>query len=217
MYFTYYDIDTNEGTKFQDSIKEFANKHPDGIVITNPPFSLFREFVEVLMECNLKFLIVGNKNAITYKEVFKYIKANRLWLGYTGVKNFKEPSGDIKTFGNVGWFTNLDVITREEEYPLSARYDKDLYPKYDNYYAINVDKVKEIPYDYEGYMGIPITFLDKYNPKQFEICGTTEVEGYRVGLDPSSTKKQAYIGNRAVFKRLLIKNLQVRKDEENDN
>lgn len=155
------------------------------IVITNPPFSLFREFVALLEEYDKKYLIIGNMNAITYKEVFKLIKDNKLWLGYSGrISNFEVPNSmfDInrkdmfiinnkkyQKLGNVVWFTNLIHNKRNEDLILYKSYNEKDYPKYDNYDAINVDKVKDIPKDYKGVMGVPISFLDKFNPKQFEI------------------------------------------------
>lgn len=141
------------------------------IVVTNPPFSLFREYVAALMEHKKKFLIIGNKNAITYKEFFPLLKDDEVWIGCTNVKEFLQPDGSIKKFGNIGWFTNLDVAKRHEKLILWKQYTPEDYPKYDNYNAINVDKVSEIPIDYDGVMGVPITFLDKYNPEQFEIVG----------------------------------------------
>ena len=144
------------------------------IVVTNPPFSKFREFVATLMEYEKKFLIIGNKNAITYKEFFPLLKENKVWIGYTNVKEFVQPDGSIKKFGNIGWFTNLDIKKRHEKLILWKRYTPEEYPKYDNYDAINVDRVAEIPCDYKGIMGVPITFLDKYSPDQFEILGITK-------------------------------------------
>lgn len=151
------------------------------IIITNPPFSLFREYVSQLIDYNKKFLIIGNKNAITYKDVFKYIKENKLWLGYNNVKMFINNKQEEQHFGNVGWFTNLQTSKQLEKLVLYKKYytceeDKNNpnytnpeYPKYDNYNAIEVSKVANIPIDYDGVMGVPITFLDKYNPRQFEI------------------------------------------------
>lgn len=139
------------------------------IVVTNPPFSLFREYVAVLMEHQKKFLIIGNKNAITNKEFFPLLKDNKVWIGCTNVKEFLQPDGNIKKFGNIGWYTNLDVAKRHEKITLWKLYIPKEYPKYDNYDAINVDKISEIPKDYNGMMGVPITFLDRYNPEQFEI------------------------------------------------
>ncbi len=165
------------------------------IVVTNPPFSLFREYVAQLMQYGKKFLIVGSQNAITYKEIFPLIKDNQMWLGVTPkgqdmlfdvpegyaqelVAFAKEGSayrvidGTIKgRLGNAAWFTNLDHAKRHEELALYKHYSEDEYPTYDNYNAINVDKIAEIPMDYDGVMGTPITFLDKWNPEQFEILG----------------------------------------------
>ena len=139
------------------------------IVVTNPPFSLFREYVAVLMEHEKKFICIGSQNAITYKEFFPLLKNNQVWLGCTSPKEFIQPDNSIKKFGNISWFTNLDIIKRHEKLILWKNYTPEEYPKYDNYDAINVDKVSEIPVDYDGVMGVPITFMDKYNPKQFEI------------------------------------------------
>lgn len=157
------------------------------IVVTNPPFSLFREYIAQLMEYNKKFLVIGNVNAITYKEIFPLIKANKLWLGpsiSSGDRKFNVPDDyDLNASGcgidedgkkfirvkGVRWFTNLEHDKRKEELVFNRTYNENDYPKYDNYDAINVDKVKDIPRDYDGVMGVPITFLDKYNPNQFEI------------------------------------------------
>lgn len=155
------------------------------IVVTNPPFSLFREYVAVLMEHEKKFLIIGNKNAITYKEFFPLLKDDEVWIGCTNVKEFLQPDGSIKKFGNIGWFTNLDVAKRHEKLILWKNYTPEEYQTYDNYDAINVNKVSEIPVDYDSVMGVPITFMDKYNPEQFEI----------IGLLQSSTDEQAGIPN----------------------
>lgn len=145
------------------------------IVVTNPPFSLFREYVVTLVECDKKFIIIGNKNAITYKEIFPLIKDNKIWLGEMVPSDFMTPDGKLsgKLSGLTRWFTNLDIKKRHEDLILIRKYNPDDYPKYDNYDAINVNKVKDIPYDYEGVMGVPITFLDKYNLNQFEILGYT--------------------------------------------
>ena len=142
------------------------------IVVTNPPFSLFRECVAVLMEHKKKFLIIGNKNAVKCKTFFPLIKDNKVWTGCTNVKEFLQPDGSIKKFGNIGWFTNLDVV-QGKKLILHKKYTSNEYQKYGNYNAINVNKVSEIPVDYDGVMGVPITFIDKYNPKQFEILGMT--------------------------------------------
>jgi len=153
------------------------------IVVTNPPFSLFREYVAQLVEHNKKFVIIGHQNAITYKEIFKLIKENKIWLGYGfkgGAAHFiNKHYEDYATAGNhkegmirvsgVKWFTNLDTQKRHEDLILFKTYNKEEYPKYDNYDAINIDITKHIPMDYKGAMGVPITFMDKYNPDQFEI------------------------------------------------
>lgn len=153
------------------------------IVVTNPPFSLFREYVAQLMEYEKKFLIIGSKNAIAYKEFFPLLKDNKVWIGYNNVNNFQQPDGSFKKFGNIGWFTNLDIKKRHENLikELYKQYSPVDYAKYDNYNAINVNKVAEIPIDYTGNIGVPITFLDKYNPDEFEI----------IGLLQSSTDEQA--------------------------
>ena len=143
-------------------------------VITNPPFSLFREYVTQLVEHGKKFLIIGSQNALTYQDVFPHIMNNRVWLGHNQVKEFRKPDGSIKKFGNVCWFTNLDTPKRHEELVLYRSYNPIDYPRYDNYDAIEVAKVVEIPLDYEGVMGVPLTFLSKYNPDQFEIVGVTQ-------------------------------------------
>ena len=144
------------------------------IVVTNPPFSLFREYVSVLMEYEKKFIIIGNKNAITYKEIFPLLKDNSVWLGSESPFEFFTPDGMTKRVnGLTRWYTNLDIKKRHEDLILVKKYagHEDEYPKYDNYDAIEVSKVADIPLDYAGVMGVPITFLDKYNPDQFEIVG----------------------------------------------
>lgn len=159
------------------------------IVVTNPPFSLFREYVAQLFEHKKQFLIIGNVNALSYKEVFPLIQTNRLWLGasiHSGDREFGVPKDyPLKAAGcredaqgnkfirvkGVRWFTNLEYKERHEELILYKSYTSEDYPTYDNYDAINVDKTSEIPCDYEGVMGVPITFLDKWSPDQFEIVG----------------------------------------------
>ncbi len=140
------------------------------IVVTNPPFSLFREYIGQLMKYEKKFLVIGSLNAINYREVFPYIKNNEIWLGINnGAKTYNKPDGTIQKMGNTGWFTNLLHRHRNEEIDLICRYTPEEYPHYDNYDAIEVSKVTDIPKDYDGYMGVPMTFLDKYCPSQFEI------------------------------------------------
>jgi len=189
------------------------------IVVTNPPFSLFREYVAQLMEYEKKFIIVGNLNAITYKEVFRYIKDNGLWLGSTlSFAKFKVPANyeerstrfwidetgqKWRSFGNICWFTNLDNPKRHEELILYRTYSPNDYPVYDNYDAIEVGKTAEIPIDYNGVMGVPVTFLDKYNPEQFEIVGqmaTTKIDDYNFGYP--------YINGKKIYARILIKKKQ---------
>lgn len=143
------------------------------VVVTNPPFSLAREYIKFLEEQKKSFLIIGDLNWITYKEVFPLLKNNQMWLGYNSVKGFIQSNGNIKKFGNKLWFTNLDIQKRHEKLDLYKEYNPEDYPKYDNYDAININKVSDIPMDYDGMMGVPITFLDKYNPEQFEIFGIT--------------------------------------------
>ena len=143
------------------------------IVVSNPPFSLFREYVAQLIEYGKEFLIIGNKNAITYKEIFPLIKENKLWLGISFPNEFILPNGEItKTVsGLCRWFTNLTHDKRNKPLDLVQKYDPRYYPKFDNYSAINIDKVMDIPVDYDGVIAVPITFLDKYCPNQFRIIG----------------------------------------------
>lgn len=163
------------------------------IVVTNPPFSLFREYIGQLMEYQKKFLIIGNMNSITCKEIFPYVQNNKMWIGpsiSSGDRKFYVPDGyplnaagcgvdsDGKRFirvKGVRWFTNLDHNKRHEDLDLVCRYSEDEYPTFDNFDAIEVGKTSDIPYDYDGIMGVPITFLDKYNPGQFEILGLTQI------------------------------------------
>ena len=227
------------------------------IVVTNPPFSLFREYVAQLIEYDKKFLIIGSKNAITYKEVFPLIAANKMWVGVQpmGVdmlfdipkerseelksnteakgSTYRVIDGVIKARSASIWFTNLDHNKRHEELILYKTYNPEDYPKYDNYDAINVDKTSDIPYDYNGVMGVPITFLDKYNPEQFEIVA------FRKGADgkdliysalgggkfshtsefsfadlrhPAANGDRAYVNGERKYARILIRNLNSRND-----
>ncbi len=177
------------------------------VVVTNPPFSLFREYVAQLIEYEKEFIIIGHQNAITYKDIFKLIKEDRLWLGY-GFKggaaffiaNYEDyasatshQQGCIRVSGVV-WFTNIETVKRHEELILYKKYSPEEYPKYDNYDAINVDKTNEIPADYDGIMGVPITFLDKYNPDQFEIVK------FRKGND----ERDLSINGKCPYFRILI-------------
>jgi len=198
------------------------------IIITNPPFSLFREFLQWIIKGNKQFLVIGNMNAITYKEVFPLIKENLMWLGCNnGDMSFQVPSYyEVKevrfwqdesgqkwrSLGNICWFTNLDHGRRHQPLQLmtmedNLKYNKKLkgmneYPKYDNYDAIEVSYTDSIPSDYDGIMGVPITFLDKYNPDQFELLGSNR------GIDQDPNKvygKGSYINKIETFKRIFIK------------
>lgn len=187
------------------------------IVVTNPPFSLFREYVAILVEYDKKFIIIGNQNAITYKEIFPLLKDNIIWLGNNNPapklfyvptlleerKNIKkDENGDlVATFGNICWFTNLDIKKRHEDLILIKKYNEEDYPKYDNYDVINVNKVKDIPYDYEDIMGVPITFIDKYNPEQFEIIGIANSARWIGDLECFTL-----IDGRKIYNRILIRN-----------
>ena len=197
------------------------------IIVTNPPFSLFREYVAQLVKYNKKFLILGNLNAITYKEIFKLLKENKMWLGasiHNGGREFGIPNNYVANTSNlrvdkdgrkfvimpgIRWFTNLDYETGYKDIILYKKYTPEEYPKYDDYNAINVNKTKEIPIDYDGIMGVPISFLDKYNPNQFEIIGIDRYVkdnpnyGYRFKIN----KKETYA--RILIKHRYIKNLYV--------
>jgi hypothetical protein len=177
------------------------------VVVTNPPFSLFREYIAQLMKYNKKFLIIGNMNAITYKEVFPLLKDNRMWLGVNYVKEFIQPDGTSKKFGNILWYTNLIHGKKMKELPLSKEYNETDYPKYDNYNAINVDRIVDIPKDYFEPMGVPITFLSNYCPEQFDIIGTTDHPCFcdsEVLID-ADQKSGAMVSGKEKFKRILIK------------
>ena len=192
------------------------------IVVTNPPFSKFREYVSQLMEHDKKFLIIGNQNAITYKEIFPLIREGRLWLGYGFrrncahfISNYADHATDLDKregmirVSGVTWFTNLDHNKRHEKLLLYRPYTPEHYPTYDNYDAIEVSKTTEIPMDYAGAMGVPITFMNKYNPDQFEMLGATESEGkgFSGGLwRPESGISQALVQGKRVYKRLFVCN-----------
>jgi hypothetical protein len=185
------------------------------MVVTNPPFSLFREYVAQLYEYNKKFLIIGNLNAITYKNVFKLIQEKKIWLGesiHSGsvwfeipkkqpilTKNFRIDESEKKfiSFGSIRWWTNIEIDKVYKELVLTKSYygNEEYYPKYDNYDAINVNKTKDIPNDYYGVMGVPITFLDKYNPSQFDIINS------RKGDD----KKDLKLKKKTPYLRILIR------------
>ena len=197
------------------------------IVVTNPPFSLFREYVAQLIKYDKKFIIIGNINAVTYKEIFPLIQRDQVWLGpsiHSGDREFEIPSSyPLEAAGSrtdnegrryirvkgVRWFTNLDFPQRHEELTLYKKYSPEGYPHYDNYDAINVDKVADIPCDYDGVMGVPITYLDKHNPDQFEILYANDF----IIRDQAPKKphglikdKDGYVKGRIVYARILIRN-----------
>ena len=230
-----YEGDTNGNGKLDDNEVKVSELKGNGdfrseeciellkeadIVVTNPPFSLFREYIATLVQYNKKFLVIGNQNAITYKEIFPLIKENKLWTGNNMVKTFRVPqvtnkncevlpNGEIiAKFGSICWFTNLDIKKRHEEIILYKKYNEEEFPKYDNYDAIEVSKVCEIPKDYDGIMGVPITFLYRYNPSQFEIVGATESEGkgFSNGLwDEKSKDAHSLVNSKKTYKRLFIR------------
>ena len=186
------------------------------VVITNPPFSLFREYVAQLMEYEKDFIIVGNQNAITYREILPLIMANKIWLGYNSghfwfrvPDYYEEKKTDFKIdengvkwrrMGNICWFTNIDIEKRHEEMILYHNYTPEKYPKYDNYDAIEVSRTAEIPCDYYGVMGVPITFMDKHNPEQFEILGDSRYHDGQTFSDDINV-----INGKTLYRRLLIR------------
>lgn len=175
------------------------------LVITNPPFSLFREYIAQLIKYNKKFLIIGNMNAATYKEIFPLFKNNRVWFGNTSPKIFLTPDRTEKKFGNIVWYTNLENEKRHCRIPLKEKYygNEGKYPKYDNYDAIEVSKVVNIPYDYYGLMGVPVTFLNKYCPEKFELVGH---DHDLTGDGGAGISDGQFICNgKNVYKRVLIK------------
>ncbi|WP_432560671.1 adenine-specific methyltransferase EcoRI family protein [Granulicoccus sp. GXG6511] len=214
------------------------------VVVTNPPFSLFREYINLLIGHGKQFLVLGDQNGAKYSSIFPHIIANRLWFGYNngGTKWFRVPDDyEIKTesrkkvvdgvkyqsMGRIYWYTNLETAKRHEELPLYKRYSPEEYPTYTNYPAIEVGKVAEIPYDYDGEMGVPITFLDKYNPDQFEIIGISTqlaepMSKYAAKEDYASKKGNVVggtgklfipIGNgkhEGVYERIVIKRIGAR-------
>ena len=227
------------GIKHLQSDGDFRSKEciellkQSDVVVTNPPFSLFREYVAQLIEHNKKFIIIGNLNALTYKEIFKLVKENKIWLGqsiHSGDREFGVPDDYPLTAASyrigsdgrkyirvkgVRWFTNLDYKERHEDLILYKTYrgHESEYPKYDNYNAINVDKTKDIPMDYKRVIGVPITFIDKYNPDQFEILGMSASAGYDkeiVGI-PFMGEKDArpLISGKNTYARIFIKNKKI--------
>ena len=202
------------------------------VVVTNPPFSLFREYVAQLIEHNKKFLIIGNMNAITYKEIFPMIRDQKIWLGVSiksGDREFGVPdhyplnaaTSRVDDLGRkfirvkgVRWFTNLEHERRNEELILTKKYCPDDYPKYDNYDAINVSKTADIPCDYDGEMGVPISFLDKHNPNQFEIVSADDIRANDTvpfkfhGLIKD---KDGAINGKPTYVRIVIRNKRIRQ------
>ena len=186
------------------------------IVITNPPFSLLREYIAQLVQYNKKFLIVGNVNAITYKDIFPLFMQGRMWLGYhSGDMSFTVPDSfepratrywvdetgqKWRSLGNLCWFTNLDIVKRHEFLTLWHSYSPEAYPRYDNYDAIEVRKVELIPVDYDGVMGVPVSFLSKHNPDQFELLGDSR---YHDGQDFADDI--AVLNGKKLYRRLLIR------------
>ncbi|HFG0566845.1 TPA: adenine-specific methyltransferase EcoRI family protein [Flavobacterium psychrophilum] len=193
------------------------------IIVTNPPFSLFREYVAQLIEYDKKFLIIGGQNALTYKEIFSLMKDNKMWLGYNfGNMEFKVPdyyepketrfwidenNQKWRSLGNICWFTNLDHTKRHEDIILYKNFVEDEYPKYDFYDAVNVNKVAEIPNDYKGIMGVPITFMDKYNPDQFEILGFMNTGEENKGIRYNGTPHgRPTVNGKEIYFRILLRN-----------
>lgn len=186
------------------------------IVVTNPPFSLFREYVALLIEYDKKFLIIGNQNAITYKEIFPLLQDNKMWLGTkSGDMSFRVPDyyepretrywqdetgQKWRSLGNACWYTNLDHKKRHEKLVLYKTYTPEEYPHYDNYDAVEVPKITDIPIDYGGNMGVPITFLDKYNPEQFEIVGFCDADS-PLSLGKDYSKYIGYKQDRTLYGR----------------
>jgi hypothetical protein len=163
------------------------------IVVTNPPFSLFREYMSQLIEYNKHFLIIGNINSISYRECFDLIKENKMWLGYNTVRHFQQPDGTMYETARSFWYTNLDIQKRHENLILYKKYNPVEYPNYENYDAINVNQTNDIPLDFDGKMGVPITFLDKYNPDQFEIIGLgISNSGIEIGVHPYKPEHKKY-------------------------
>ena len=219
------------GIKYLQGDGDFRSKESiellieSDIVVTNPPFSLFREYINQLIEYDKKFVVIGSLNALTTKEIFKLIKEDKIWLGYNLVKKFEIPEYyehnsityqdgvRFAVFGNICWYTNLDIEKRYNDFliPYKTYYGNEKeYPEYDNFNCIEVPKISLIPMDYEGVMGVPVTFLDKYNPNQFEIIGADY--DVKLGLLPELSKQdwtgkidRAYLNGKRLYSRLFIK------------
>lgn len=240
-----YDPNTEKGVRFQD-----IDYSKYDLIITNPPFSQFREFINTMFKNDKKFLVIGPQNALTYRECFRYVQENKMWLGYHfHMTGFVLPDGTqiAKSDNRVRsccWFTNLEVKIRHDELILTEKYTPEKFPSYYNFDGIDVTETKDIPYDYDGYIGVPITFMQKYNPDQFEIIGLgAEIEkkylhttdGDKIHYIDKETNKIMYtfpytvserkIGNglrindngkpgKNPFGRIIIRNKKVRKDED---
>lgn len=172
------------------------------IVVTNPPFSLFKEFLPLILTYNKDFLIIGPLNAVTYKEIFPFILNKRIWAGYNNVRHFNDPDGNDRTMGNVFWFTNLPNRSLTEKIVLTKKYSSEAYDKFDDYDAININSVADIPMDYSGLMGVPTSFFQgKYNPNQFEIVGEI-----KHGSDGDFDFCKPFVNGVEKYTRLVIKN-----------
>ena len=168
------------------------------IVVTNPPFSLFREYIDALIAHKKKFLIVGNLNAIKYSNVFPLLMENKIRLGYNSINKFTQADGSTKKFGNIVWYTNLPRSYNILQ--LDKTFNKEDYPKYDNYNAIEVSRTANIPIDYNGIMGVPISYMTKHNPQQFSIVGI-----FNHGTDHEFDLAKPIINGRELFPRIAIK------------
>lgn len=182
------------------------------IVVTNPPFSLAREYFKVLFDNNVKFLVISPQNAITYKEIFPYIIQGKLWLGHNMVHDFVQPDGNVKKFGNISWFTNMETNKQNHPKCLIKSYNPSDYPQYDNYFAINVGKVKDIPYDYEGVIGVPITILNDLCSDgllHFEAPMRERERVYRiVKFRKGTDEKDLSVNGKTPYFRILIQQVQ---------
>jgi len=206
------DINSDNKINHMDTIKTDLKQNGDfrsdeciellkeaDIIVSNPPFSLFREYVEQLEEYNKKYLIVGSMNAITYKDIFKHILEGNIWLGNTEVKKFIKPNGEIEKFGNICWFTNLNHNKRNEKLILWKEFNSDIHKFYDDYKILNIDKVSDIPLGYTDLMAVPISYLNKHNPNQFEILGIANSARY-IGVECKTL-----INGRKIYNRIIIK------------
>ena len=186
------------------------------IVVTNPPFSLASLYMQQLVEHGKKFLIIGPLNLIKYKDTFPYFMKGQAWPGVNWVKSFTEPDGKIMKMGNVVWYTNLDHKKRHEKIVCIEKYDPAKYPKFDNYDAVEVGKYTDIPKDYAGVMGVPISYLMHHNPEQFEIVGTTEngLCDKALWIHPEEKHNEPFIDGKKKYTRILIKRKPVGENAE---